>query len=108
MSENAPFILVSVPEKVKMALVDFFRSLGRDIDPINDDTDLIQDIRASSDEGVDFVLDLVDVLGVDVPDDFNPFVHPSGKRGMKFRELIKHAEHFVAASNSNRGDHANS
>ena len=104
MSENAPFVVVSMPEKVKKALVDFFGSLGRVIDPINDDTDLIRGTGASSDEGVDFVLDLVDVLGVDIPDDFNPFVHPSGKRGMKFRELVKHAEHFVAASTG--GNHA--
>lgn len=103
MSENTPFAVVSVPEKVKTALVDFFRSLGRDIDPINDDTDLIRGTGASSDEGVDFALDLVDALGVDVPDDFNPFVHPTGKRGMRFQELVKHAEHFVAVGTG--GDH---
>ncbi|MDB5318502.1 MAG: hypothetical protein JWN40_133 [Phycisphaerales bacterium] len=95
--------MVSVTDKVKKALVDFFRGLGRDIDEINDETDLIESTGASSDEGVDFAIDLADVLGSEVPDDFNPFVHPSGKRGMKFRELVEHAERFVRASKG--GDH---
>jgi hypothetical protein len=88
---------MSVSDKVKKALLDFFRSLGRDVDEINNDTDLIRDTGAASDEGVDFALDLADVLGAEVPNDFNPFIHPSGRRGMKFRELADHAERFVAA-----------
>src|SRR5258706_14533455 len=98
MKGHAPFAVVSVSEQVKKALVGFFRTLGRDIDDINDDTDLIRGTGASSDEGIDFALDLVDTLHAAVPEDFNPFVHPSGKRGMKFRELVEHAERFVAAS----------
>lgn len=96
MGKDSSLSLVSVPDKVKKALVDFFRSLGRDIDEINNETDLVRSTGASSDEGIDFALDLADVLGVEVPDDFNPFVHPSGKRGMKFGELIEHAERFIA------------
>lgn len=103
MGDHVPFTAVPVSEKVKKALVDFFGSLGRDIDEINDDTDLIRGTGASSDEGVDFALDLVDKLRVEVPENFNPFVHPSGERGMKFRELVEHAERFVAASKG--GDH---
>ena len=97
MAEHAPFTVVSVAEKVKKALVAFFRSLGRDIDEINDDTDLIRNTGANSDEGIDFAIDLAEALGADVPKEFNPFVHPSGKKGMKFRELVEHAERFVAA-----------
>jgi hypothetical protein len=97
MAGHAPFTVVSVAEKVKKALVDFFKSLGRDIDEINDDTDLIRNTGANSDEGIDFAIDLSEVLGSDVPKEFNPFVHTSGKRGMKFQELVEHAERFTAA-----------
>jgi hypothetical protein len=105
MSDRIPQSVASVADTVKKSLVDFFRSSGRNIAEINDDTDLIRNTGASSDEGVDFALDLADVLGAEVPDDFNPFVHPSGKRGMKFRELVEHAERFVAARKG--GDHGN-
>lgn len=91
-----PFSLVPVSATVRKALVDFFRSLNREIDEINDDTDLIRGTGATSDEGVDFAIDLASELGADVPKAFNPFVHPSGNRGMKFRELVEHAERFVA------------
>ena len=98
MSDEVSHSAMSVADKVQKAVLDFFRSLGRDIDQINDDTDLIRNTGAASDEGVDFAIDLADVLGADVPHDFNPFVHSSGKRGMKFRELVEHADHFVAAA----------
>ena len=98
MSDKVPFSIVSVADNVKTALVKFFRSLGRDIDEIRDQTDLIESTGASSDEGIDFALDLADELGAEVPNEFNPFVHPSGRRGMKFHELVEHAERFVAAS----------
>jgi len=103
MNKDAPFSVVSMSEKIKKALVDFFGSLGREISPINDETDLLRGTGASSDEGVDFVLDMVDLLGVEVPHDFNPFVHSSGTRGMKFSELVEHAERFVAANDG--GNH---
>lgn len=101
MSKEAPFASVAVSEKVKTSLVDFFRSLGRDIDEITDDTDLIRGTGASSDEGVEFAIDLSDVLGVEVPNNFNPFVHSSGQRANNFRELVQHAERFVATSKEN-------
>jgi hypothetical protein len=94
---NHALELVEVPDKVKVAIQEFFRSLGRDIPEINDDTDLIKGTGASSDEGVDFAIDLSDVLGIEVPHDFNPFVHDSGNRGMRFGELVKRAEGFVSA-----------
>lgn len=104
--DQVPFSVITLPEGIKTALVNFFRSLGRDIDPINDDTNLIEDTGASSDEGVDFVLDLEEMLDTKIPNDFNPFVHPSGKRGMTFRELVQHAERFIAVGAG--GNHASS
>jgi len=95
MSKESPLSVVDVPEAVKAALVEFFRGLGRDIDELDDETDLIKDTGATSDEGVDFAIDLSDLLGVPVPNTFNPFVHPSGRRGMKLRELIDHAGRLV-------------
>lgn len=89
--------VVSVAEKLRDAVLQFFRSLNRDIEEINDDTDLIRHTGATSDDGLDFAIDLEDILGVGIPKDFNPFVHPNGKRGMKFRELVAHAEQFIAA-----------
>ena len=64
MVEPVPLSPVSVSEKVKRALTDFFRSLGRDkIDEINDETNLIEGTGASSDEGVDFAIDITDGVG---------------------------------------------
>jgi hypothetical protein len=97
MNNETPLTLTPVSETVKSTLLRFFNSLGRHISNITDDTDLMRGTGASSDEGVDFAIDLADALGADVPNDFNPFVHPSGKRAMTFRELVKHAERFSAA-----------
>jgi hypothetical protein len=97
MSKNTPLLLVSdVAETVKLALAEFFRTLGRSVPEINDGTDLLKGTGASSDEGVDFAIDLSDALGVEVPHDFNPFVHKSGKRGMRMKELVEQAEEFVS------------
>jgi hypothetical protein len=96
--DHIPLALVDVPEKVKEELRQFFRSLGRDIPDINESTDLIQGTGASSDEGVDFAIDLSDALGVEVPHDFNPFVHKSGRRGMRFSELVQQCKEFVSAA----------
>ncbi len=102
MTKDVQFTVVLVAERVKKVLVDFFQSLGRDIGEINDDTDLIENTGASSDEGVDFAIDLSVALAANVPNDFNPFVHTSGTRGMKFRELVEHAECFIAKQNGIR------
>jgi hypothetical protein len=87
-----------VPGAVKNCLRNFFTSLGRDVPEFEENTDLIEGTGACSDEGVDFAIDLQEALGVEVPNDFNPFVHESGRRGMRYRELVRHAERFVAAS----------
>jgi hypothetical protein len=100
--EPSPLAVINVSHTVKSALVKFLQSLGRDIPEINDDTDLIRATRATSDEGVDFAIDLSEVLGVEVPHDFNPFVHRSGRRGMKFHELVESAEGFVSSATEAR------
>ena len=97
MSDDAFANITPVAQTVRKAVLEFFHSLGRDVGEINDDTNLIRGTGASSDEGVDFAIDLSDVIGVEVPHDFNPFVHPSGERGMKLRELVEHCEQFLAA-----------
>ncbi|MCI0631250.1 MAG: hypothetical protein L0Y44_11425 [Phycisphaerales bacterium] len=92
-----------VAEIVRSTLIDFFESLDREIPDLRDESDLLTDTEASSDEGVDFAIDLSDALGVEVPNDFNPFVHESGRRGRKFGELVHWAERFV--SNTKESSH---
>jgi hypothetical protein len=102
MGNNATsLVLVDVSEAVKGALIQFFRSTDRKIPEINRDTDLMKGFGATSDEGVDFAIDLSEVLGVKVPDNFNPFVHDSGKRGMRFEELVERAKKFVSDAKEN-------
>lgn len=91
-------ITTDISETVRSALADFFKSMGRQCPEIVNDTDLIASTGATSDEGVDFAIDLSDALGVEVPGDFNPFVHESGKRGRKFSELVVSARKFVSES----------
>ncbi len=50
----------------------------------------------SSDEGVDFVLGLCEALHVELPEDFNPFVHESGRRGLRVSEMMSRVENFVS------------
>ena len=96
--------LISVSETVKSALDQFLRSSGHEIPDLGGETDLLSEGAISSDEGVDFAIDLSDALGIEVPHDFNPFVHESGHRGRKFRELVEWAERFVA--NAKENNHA--
>lgn len=84
-----------IPERVLQCLKEFFLGLGRDVPVLDNDTDLLAGTGASSDEGVDFAIELEDALGVPVPNDFNPFVHVSGRRGMLCQELISHARQFI-------------
>jgi hypothetical protein len=55
----------------------------------------MRDLGLSSDEGVDFVLDLCEEFKFDFPKDFNPFVHGSGCRGRKLGEMVNAALSFV-------------
>jgi hypothetical protein len=98
MSKETSLVPVNVSDAVKKALLDFFRGLGREIDALDDDLDLLNGTGATSDEGIDFAIDLSNVLHATIPNDFNPFVHSSGKRGMTLRELIDCAGKFAGDS----------
>lgn len=74
----------------------FLDSTGRAGQEFGDNTNLIRDLGLSSDEGVDFVLDLCVALRVELPEDFNPFVHESGRRGLRVSEMIGCVENFVS------------
>jgi acyl carrier protein len=75
----------------------FLQSTGRGSVVLSDRTHLTRDLGLSSDEGVDFVLDLCDALGVDLPGDFNPFVEESGRRGRRVGQMVKAVLSFVPA-----------
>lgn len=55
-----------------------------------------KEVMLSSDEGVDFVLDLCNALRVELPQDFKPFIHESGDCGRRVSEMIERVEHLVA------------
>lgn len=84
-----PTTATSVRTAIEVCLVQFLRDSGKEIPTITDATDLIRDITCQSDEGLDFVLDLCELFEVDLPHDFNPFVHENGRRGRKFGELVR-------------------
>ena len=81
---------------VHRCLQAFLNSTGRAGAEFGDNTNLIQGLGLSSDEGVDFVLDLCEALHVELPEDFNPFVHESGRRGLRVSEMIRRVENFVS------------
>jgi hypothetical protein len=70
------------------SLRNFLESTGRRGVTFDDGTHLLRDLGLSSDEGVDFVLDLCDALEFDFPKDFNPFVRPDGRGGRRVGEMI--------------------
>ena len=88
----------SVRSIVRRCLRAFLDSIGRAGQEFSDNTNLISGLGLSSDEGVDFVLDLCEALRVDLPEDFNPFVHESGRRGLRVSEMIRRVENFVSRS----------
>lgn len=81
---------------VRAALVDFFGRLEHPPPTLRANTNLITGTEATSDEGVEFAIELSDVLGTEVPHDFNPFLHESGRRGRTFAELMDAARRFQA------------
>jgi hypothetical protein len=78
---------VTQDERVRSCLREFLQSTGR-TGEFADSTYLTRDLGLKSDEGVDFVLDLCDEFKREFPGDFNPFVHPSGRRGLRVVEMI--------------------
>ena len=75
-------------ERIHMVLSVFLKSTGRSDVELDDNTNLIGDLGMASDEGVDLVLDLCEEFEFDFPHDFNPVVHPSGRRGRRLKELV--------------------
>lgn len=83
---------------VTACLGQFLASTGRANLVFDDRANLIRDLGLSSDEGVDFVLDLCDTFSFEFPADFNPFVHDDGRRGRSLIEMIRAVENFVSAA----------
>jgi len=76
----------------------FLDTTGRGSVAFDDRTHLMRDLGLSSDEGVDFVLDLCEALGFELPEDFNPFVHESGRRGLRVGEMVGAVTNLVPAA----------
>jgi hypothetical protein len=86
-----------VRERILGGLKQFLRTTGRESPVIVDRTNLMNDLGLSSDEGIDFVLDLCDRFSVEFPMDFNPFVHENGRRGRRFGEMVRAVELHLAS-----------
>jgi hypothetical protein len=86
----------SVRSTVRRCLKEFLESTGRPSKEFGDDTNLTRDLGLTSDEGIDFVLDLCRDLHVELPKEFNPFVHESGHRGLRVSEMIARVKTFVS------------
>lgn len=89
-------------ERVRTCLSKFIEACGAEAPALAPDTDLLKDLGLSSDQGVEFVLDLCEEFDFDFPKDFNPLVHVSGKRGRKFRELIADIDTMTLNSEEKR------
>jgi hypothetical protein len=81
--------------KVTACLRKFLASTGRAKLTFDGRTDLIRDLGLTSDEGVDFVLDLCDSFEFEFPSDFNPFVHDDGRRGRRLDEMVGVVERLL-------------
>lgn len=81
--------------RVTLCLQAFLRSIGHEVPEPTDELDLVRDLGLESDQGLDFALDLEDALECKLPEDFNPIVHVSGKRGMRLRELVRWIESYI-------------
>lgn len=82
--------------KVIACLRKFLASTGRAKLAFDGRTDLIRDLGLTSDEGVDFVLDLCDSFAFEFPTDFNPFVHDDGRRGRRLDEMVRAVEQLLS------------
>lgn len=75
-----------IRDQILTALRDFYGDT--DLGDLNDDDDMIAELGCTSLEGVDFACELSDALRFDLPHDFNPFIHESGKRGRTLGEMV--------------------
>jgi acyl carrier protein len=89
-------------QKVSDCLRKFLKSAGHEVPPLSDKTDLHLDLGLTSDEGLDLVLDLCELFEVNFPEDFNPVVHESGRRGMRLGELVHRVAEFLQSQESAR------
>lgn len=87
-------------ERVSACLTAFLRSAGHGETSFDESTDLARELGLTSLEGVDFVLDLCETFKFDFPEDFNPVVHESGKRGMRYGELIDRVAAYLEEEES--------
>lgn len=85
-------------ETVLTCLRQFLDTTSRGSMNFDDRSHLMRDLGLTSDEGVDFVLDLCDVLGFELPGTFNPFVHESGRRGLRVGEMVTAVMNLVPVS----------
>lgn len=88
----------SVRTSVHTCLRNFLDSTGRTTVDFGADSNLVDDLGLSSDEGVDFVLDLCSAIGVELPHDFNPFINDTGRRGCRVAEMVSRVEQLVATT----------
>jgi len=94
---------LKVRERTDACLSRFVRSFGREIPQLTDRTNLLRDLAFTSDDGVDFVLELCDDFEFQFPNAFNPFVHDDGKRGRRFGELVREIEKHLAHQEATHG-----
>lgn len=93
---------VDVRQTVLTCLDEFLRSSGRTDLAIHDRTSLLNDVGMSSDEGIDFVIDLCEAFEVDLPKDFNPIVHDDGRRGRSVGEVVDAVAAIVSTEETAR------
>lgn len=79
-------------------LQQFLNTTGRTAISIHDRTHLKNEFGLSSDEGVDFALDLCDGFKTEFPLNFNPFIAESGREGRTFKELVQAVEKLLAVA----------
>ncbi len=82
----------SIRQRVERCVQKFALSAGHDAAKLDDQTDLASGLGLSSDEGLDLVLDLCEEFEFNFPQDFNPVVHDTGRRGRRLGELVRKVE----------------
>ena len=75
-------------EQVKSRVVEDLHKLLSETVPIDDATDPITGLGLDSDDGLDFACDISEELGFHFPDDKNPFVDDTGRRGRRLGEIV--------------------
>jgi hypothetical protein len=66
----------------------FLTSLGRTDVALTSSTHLVRDLGMTSEDGLDFALELCDEFKFEFPETFNPFIQDNGRRGRRLGEMI--------------------